>query len=375
MIQNILVTGSTGVLGGYCVKYLLENTNLNITCLVRATSKEHGLQRQLHAINAYGAIKDPSLLSRLSILPGEITKEDFGLNPSELNSLYEQIDCVLHMAASVSFFSSDSELKQINVEATRHIVNFVNKAKKTKLIYTSSYSIHGKNKNSITFTEDDFDIGQSFENIPYPKSKYQAEKIIRTELDNRKDFMILRPGNIYGDSEHGRYPFYYTQGNDIFYNLIKTFVETGVAPKFNFHLDMTPVDYVSKVIAMILTTDQYWSQTFHLFNPNILPFPKLLRMLRHVGYKIKLVDIPEYNELNTNGQLTCHGIPYSSISTNLIHFYHHSFVQETKFHLSCDKTVSLLKKHHIKCPKIRHLLPVYYKYCVNVGYLNPPRLI
>ena len=325
-MKHILITGSTGILGSFCVKYLLENTDLVLYCLVRANSKEEGLKRQMFAMNPYGVLTNRDVLNRLYIIVGDVEKENLGINDEDLQGVIKNIDCVIHMAANTSFFADDATLEKTNVKGVENVISLVNLSDKAKLIYTSSYSVYGRNIENRKFTEDDFDIGQSFDGFPYAKSKYLSEKAIRSKMNDSSRYIILRPGNILGDSQTGRFPFYVNRGNDIFYNQIKTVTETKISPKYDFLHDMTPVDYIAKSIKYILTSDSLWARTFHLFNPAALSNDKIIGLIKKAGYKIDLIESDKYYELLMANKIMCHGVPYSSITTRMFSLYYRTFV-------------------------------------------------
>lgn len=372
-MSNLLVTGTTGILGSYFVKHILETTNDEVYCLVRARTEVEGLKRQLHAISAYGLLSNSDLNKKIHIVTGDVTKDNLGIEVNQYQHLLNNIDIIVHMAAAVSFFASDAELEQLNVNATSIVTQFVKDSKKAKVVYVSSYSVHGINKDKINFSEEDFDIGQSFKGIPYPKSKYLSEKIVRTNLD-KDSYLIVRPGNIFGVSTNGRFPFYFHGGNDIFYNLLKTFIETGVSPDFNFQYDITPVDYIVEGIAHLIKKEDNWSRTFHLINPDKLSFKELAKITNKAGYPIKIIDVEAYYEMIVNNKLECKGLPYKSITTQMLFVYSKVFIHGNPICISCDITVDALKKHQISCPMNKDLLPIYYQYCTQIGYLNPSNI-
>ncbi|WP_293105514.1 FkbM family methyltransferase, partial [Moorena sp. SIO3I6] len=84
--KNIFLTGATGFLGVYLLSELLEQTQGNIYCLVRATSSEKGKQRLQRALESY-SLWNETKSSRIIPVIGELSAPLLGLDESQFNHL------------------------------------------------------------------------------------------------------------------------------------------------------------------------------------------------------------------------------------------------------------------------------------------------
>lgn len=69
------------------------------------------------------------MLEKIVAVTGDVTREGFGLSPSDLNLLIENVSIVFNLAATVRF---DEELKdalQMNVKGPRYLLNICRKMK------------------------------------------------------------------------------------------------------------------------------------------------------------------------------------------------------------------------------------------------------
>ena len=140
--------------------------------------------------------------SSLFNLPKDIPYKFFemDINTSDLNSLFKDTDIVVHLAAitdAASSFGNQNEIETVNIEGTNKVINACIK-NNCKLIFPSSTSIYGSNKDLV-----DVDSGQ--EDIkpqsPYAESKFKSEQILNNSTNqNDLDFCILRLGTIFGPS-------------------------------------------------------------------------------------------------------------------------------------------------------------------------------
>jgi len=139
----------------------------------------------------YGLLTGQALFSdKMSLIQGDI------LNEAKLEDALKDIDTVVHLAAVVGNPMLDTQshyYDQINNYGTAQVVDLVKQHNVKCIIYLSSASIYGSQKDPFTI-----------KNVPnpktfYAKSKLEGEKHIRN-LESKMDTFILRCGNVYGNS-------------------------------------------------------------------------------------------------------------------------------------------------------------------------------
>ena len=239
----VLLTGATGFVGKEILERLLTRGR-RVFALVRAKDDDAAAARlEPHA--------------RLTPVAGDIERPDLALPDSKAAALAEQVTTVLHCAASVSFDLPLSYSRRVNVDGTRHVLDFAERCKRLeRLTYVSTAYVAGEPGG--TFQEDELDVGQDFRN-PYERSKFEAERMLR-ERGRDLPLQILRPSIVVGDSRTGR-----TSSFNVLYGPLKAFA-LGAIPAIPARraspVDIVPVDYVAD--RAVDLADDGPDGTFHL---------------------------------------------------------------------------------------------------------------
>ena len=248
----IIVTGGTGFVG----RHLLAE-------LARRKEPIHVLVRE----QSVGKVKGQP--RHVQPLVGDITARGLGLSKKDLDALRGAE--VFHLAAVYDLEASEEANQRANVGGTRHVVEFANRIKATRLHHVSSIAVAG-GKFKGEFTESMFDEGQSLDN-PYYRTKFEAEKIVREEA--KVPFRIYRPGIVIGSSETGA-----ADRVDGIYYAFKLLQRLRDAvpswlPLVGYEgnpLNLVPVDFVARAIDRISAREGLDGQTFHIVDPAPLSF-------------------------------------------------------------------------------------------------------
>lgn len=145
------------------------------------------------------ALHDSPLVVDSLIYSDEYTRDDVGFKRLDITTpafieyiKHQRIDAIIHLAAIVGDAAcqiSPERTRQINVDATRLLVDFVKQYQPhTKFVFASTCSVYGA-KDGV--------LDEASEARPlslYAETKLEAEKIVR-ELDNH---VIFRLGTIFG---------------------------------------------------------------------------------------------------------------------------------------------------------------------------------
>lgn len=177
----VLVTGGTGFLGSYIIKFLVEKGYR-----VRAIRREK-------AVLPFYIPKE--ILEKVEWVTGDI------LDVFSLEEAMEGVDQVIHAAAVVSFLKADrKKMYQVNVEGTANVVNMAIEKNVKRLVYISSVAALGRTAHGGSVNED-----RKWEdnkvNTHYAKSKYRAELEVWRGSGEGLNTIILNPSTIlgYGD--------------------------------------------------------------------------------------------------------------------------------------------------------------------------------
>ena len=200
-VKNIVLTGPTGVLGGRLLE-ILATTDANVYCVVRAENKDAARARIEDVLYCYDEGRKLSTEAwRIIPVLGDISQPMLGLDASAYRDLAHLADLVLHCAANVSLVASYNKIAPVNVGGTANLIELC-LAGKAPLVFTSSFSMVGDKLYQPDFVlhESDLDVGQGFVNMDYERSKFTAERMVHEAGERGLDWVIVRPGNIWGDS-------------------------------------------------------------------------------------------------------------------------------------------------------------------------------
>lgn len=292
MQRNVLLTGSTGILGSRTLIELLRDSNTHIYCPVRCRDNAEPLARIQHAISIYAPTLDADYASRIHPFVCDLTSDCIA---SKLSTLIdpERIDKVIHSSALTSFMSSHKELSFSNQNVTLKMVDFVNKYQTDESIFVSSYSIFGRllfAKGHMATT--DLDKGQDFASLRYAESKFKTELLLRDKIDKNLKTAIVRPGNLHPDSDTGFHPALTTRNDDFFFDMLNFFFAADSVPTGNFRYDVTPVNHVAKAIAAYSPKSSL--ETVHLVTPTPPSLDEIYNFVKKFRPELKGVPAREF---------------------------------------------------------------------------------
>ncbi len=175
--MKILVTGGTGFLGSYLLRYLVHKGYNNI----------HAIRRPSSRMDLVEEIKDKIHWIECDIL------DVIGLGKA-----MEGVQQIYHVAAMVSFESKHrKKMHQVNVEGTANIVNLALENGVEKLVHVSSTAAIGRRKKIKKITEKT-KWERSDYNSEYGISKYLAEQEVWRGVAEGLKAVVINPGIILG---------------------------------------------------------------------------------------------------------------------------------------------------------------------------------
>ena len=225
-----------------------------------------------------------------------------------------------------------------------------------------------------TLMEDDLDIGQKFKDLDYERTKFDAESLIHAAgIEKGLNWAIVRPGNIWGDSKTGAYPFFETKVKGIYYEMIKALVETGYSFSSKEDFDISPVDYVAEAcIYIALNIEHTNRQTYHLTNPWPGTYDDIVAHLKSYGYIVRVLSDDDYFEALYEERIMRDGKPYRSIFTDLMGIMADEDLAELAKY-DTQKAQALLEPAGIHCSRPDlDLMRTYLDYAVSRGWINSP---
>ena len=217
--MKVLVTGSTGFIGGALCRALLERG---------------------YAVRAFH--RSTSNLRLLEGLPVEHVIGDLS-QPQSLLAAVQGLDAIFHVGGWVGM-NDPGRLYAINVEGTRAVVQAALQEGVTRLVYTSSVAALGIPQTGVPGLIDEYHTWNFIpEQFPYGYAKYLAELEIQKGVSMGLDAVIVNPTLVLGAGD------IYRQSSSIILQVASRKVNIAVEGGANaVHLD----DVVDGHIAALL---------------------------------------------------------------------------------------------------------------------------
>ena len=330
---NVLLLGSTGFLGSHILKELLQTTDVDIYCLVRATTKNKAIERLKDRLSYY--FEDDFYeenKDRIFVINGDFTIEKFGMNKTDYKIIKENISMIVNSAACVKHFGSEEYFYNVNYLSVKKAIEFCKKEKK-QFIQISTMSVLENTKDA---DESTLYCNQVLENI-YIKTKFEAEQEVAKAIKDGVSATIFRLGNIMWRND-GK--FQINENENAFITKLKLILDYKMVLKnmLNYKVDLSPVDLCAQAIVKILKDNSV--NIYHIENNNKITIEEIISILNKLNYNIKLVNEETYKKeitrkLKNKNELV--GLLENDIGNN---------------NVNSQKTINYLKKHEFEWNKI-----------------------
>ena len=197
-MSNILITGATGFLGSNLLVELLTKRENRLYVLIRAKNERSASSRKKALIKQIVPEKiRRRAIARVTVIKGDITKDNLGLDKKRLRMLQNKIDTIYHCAAIREFGYNINEIRKVNVKGTENLLktalDWINHGCLQNVNHISTAYVAGNYKKR--FYEDQIDVSQKFNNT-YEQSKFEAEMMVLKYRRRGLPVDIYRPSII-----------------------------------------------------------------------------------------------------------------------------------------------------------------------------------
>lgn len=380
-----LITGTTGFLGAHLLYELLtKRTYQKIYCLVRAQSHAEAMKRLCVTFGQYHL--PTAILEQVNVIAGDIEQPQLQLPIALFDKLAEEVSHIYHVAADTNYIKPYSLIKKSNVDGTANILALTAYRRHKILHYISTMSVYGAVTSFLGIDKlfEDFDIDSSLSimsvECAYVRTKWAAERMVRSAKENGLAVSIYRPGFISGHRQTG-----VANVNDTFYRFVGGCIEMGMYPDWTEkYWTPVPVDYVAAAIAYISSDTKYLGGNYNIVVPREqeLTNVEIFECFSELGYPLQ--KISPKNWLNALSNLSTTNPLYPLIS-----FFQEKVYQDRStileiHHLSpipiVENTLAAIQDSGIVCPRMdkemmRQYLPKFDKnyssrQLQNIGNLN-----
>ena len=282
-----LFTGFPGFLGVELLPRVLQrDPQRRAVCLVQGKFADLARRKADELVQA-----DPGLDGRITLVEGDITVPDLGLDDPA--GIAANLSEIWHLAAVYDLSVPRDLGMRVNVDGTRHVCDLAERADGLqRLHYVSTCYVSGRYTGP--FGEDDLDVGQHFDNF-YEETKFLAEVEVRARRAGGLPTTVYRPAIVVGDSTNGE-----TQKYDGPYFALQWLLRQPkalavlpvigdpTASRFN----IVPRDFVTEAIVALSADERSKDRTYQLADPRPLTVDELYReMGRATGRRILRVPL------------------------------------------------------------------------------------
>lgn len=290
--ESVLLTGATGFLGAYVLRDLIDLTDAEMVCLVRADTAEEGLRRIRKNLETYRLWRDGDEARLVPVL-GDLGSPRLGLDQAGFDALAHRVDAIVHNGGQVNFIAPYAHLEAANVGGTREVLVLATtgRLKPVQLVSTLGVYLTRKHVGQIV-REDHMPPDAEGQYGGYNQSKWASEHLGLLARERGVPVAIHRPARITGDRVHG-----ISNTGDYFNAWIRGCVQLGMAPKSEGDFfDMTPVDYVARAVVAVLLGAGDANGNYHYFNARTLPVTDAVAGIRDAGLPIDHVPYAQWQQ-------------------------------------------------------------------------------
>jgi thioester reductase-like protein len=345
MDRTVLMTGFPGFIGRRLIERLLDaDPGLEVVCLVEPRF-EFRAREEARRLATNG---DPA--PRVTIVTGDITRPDLGLDAGTRADLATRLTDVFHLAAVYDLAVPEPLARRVNVWGTRHVVELcLELPKLERLVHFSTCYVSGTRTGTIY--EDELDAGQRFKNH-YESTKHDAEYLVR-QAQRRIPATIIRPSIVVGDSRTGETqkfdgPYF---GMILIDKLARLHVPLPYLGESAAEVNLVPIDFVVDATAALWRSASAAGGTFALADPGPLTarelYAEIVRGLGALGplgsVPAALVDLP-LRLLRVRRLL--------EVPREVLEYFNHPA------HYDTARATAALREAGVVCPDIREVMPV-----------------
>ncbi len=253
-MKKILITGSTGFLGGAVVASLVKNHQDSMLLLVRANSAEEGCHRVQANLKNFGLTE--SQIKRITpadIIPGDLACAQNFIEDPRLDEVTHVINC-----AAVASFGNNPTIWKVNVEGTFLFAERMSRVTTLeKFIHVGTAMSCAPQPNSLV-TENSLNSTREQHIVEYTWSKAAIEKKLTESLD-KFPLVIARPSIVVGHSDHGCLP-----SASIFWVFRMVLMLGKFTCGLQDRIDVIPVDYCADALVMMLDAKNVVNEVIHI---------------------------------------------------------------------------------------------------------------
>lgn len=249
-MNNVLITGSMGIVGSQLISHYLKKTDFNIF----AGFHQGALKNKID-----DWVAGMKVTERMTVVPLEITSPMLGLESSSLSRIRSQTTHIIHAAATTRFDLPIEKARAINVLGTEHVLQLAEVCSNLQQIgLASTVFVAGKRTGMIK--EEELTHQEGFVNT-YEQSKYEMEQLAHTYY-GKLPVAIYRFSTILGNSKTG-YVRHFTAPHHAL-RLMYLGLASMIPGKPDYSVDLIPSDVAGEIFFRLFQEHFSEQKTYHI---------------------------------------------------------------------------------------------------------------
>jgi thioester reductase-like protein len=241
---------------------LLQETDAEIYCLIRAQSQEEAQARLQMTLSKWNLWRD-TFATRLVAIPGDLRMPQLGIHAGTYRVLSGRIDSIYHCATSMNHLETYRMAKPANVDSAGELLRLAVSGRPKVVNHVSTLGIFTApraDKQRVITEASPTDHEQYRNSQGYLASKWVSDRIFLLAQQRGVPCNVFRLGLVWADTRHGRFD---EQQN--VYMVLKSCLLSGYAIKnYQYPMPPTPVDYVARAIAYLGQKHPTGQGIFHI---------------------------------------------------------------------------------------------------------------
>ncbi|WP_372365623.1 thioester reductase domain-containing protein [Candidatus Uabimicrobium sp. HlEnr_7] len=364
-MKNVFITGATGYIGAFLISELFIQSTVNVICLVRAATKEDGIDRVRSNLERYSLWKE-KYSSRLDVVLGDLTEPLFGLSLEEFSDIGRRIDTIFHSGAWVNFVYPYQYLEKANVFSVETILRLTtSQSHPIQLHFISTLGVimsTGYPRGNLVYETEELAHSEDLLN-GYEQSKFVGDKMVWLAMKERQiPASMYRPGMVSGLSESGTYH----KLDEFLPCFLKGCIQMGSWPLLDTTWEIVPIDYLAKAIIHIALNPNSLGKAYFSLHPNPRPVVDFVKWHQDAGFNIRGLpwDVWKKELLSQKGEALRQNALFPFVD------FIRALSEKQVYFPPTDKTQFLdgIAGSGIECPDQLVLMERYTDYFIKQGY-------
>ncbi|MGW2410994.1 thioester reductase domain-containing protein, partial [Streptomyces tubercidicus] len=361
--EHLFVTGATSFLGAFLLRELLDRTSATVHCLVEAADAGQGVALLRDTLRGY-RLRDDDLTERLVPVPGDLAQPRLGLTPDQFDALAETVDGVFHCGAADALDLSE-EPGSASSSGTAEVLRMAARHRTVPVHHVSTLAVFGERSPDGQALAEDSRTGPGAAlTDDHDRGMWVAEGLVAIARERGLPVSTYRPSRLFGHHGTGA-----CHEDDVLWRVVKGCVQLGVAPATELTSDIIPIDYAAAAIAGLACEGQSLGGTFHLSNPDRVPFAAVIAALTAHGYSLSELPSGLWADM-------VRGAPDNAAHPVLPAFSENFLNSDGLGNLTFESAATLeaLATVEVSCPPVTaEVLAATIDYFVETGYLPNPQ--